>query len=248
MEIRVHYVLFLAVVLSAVALWYFGRTCPIETHTKSKAVERKVACKDCDGTGKQNCPQCGGFGSVESWITCPYCKGTGKANPGFSNKLNAPCQNCRGSGRIRAAAQRATARRSDSREKCTHCNGFGNVQCPTCNGTGKTRSQSTSTSKTITMGHSLREKCLLFLHLSVDPNPCPQKNSNGAYPIVTEYVKASSTKRPARVIDWGECKKVGSTWSIDATVEFTLRKTSTTNKTITFLVQNRELIGTKKSE
>jgi len=72
--------------------------------TKEIKIRRRVACKDCSGsgaaagTGRERCQQCGGRGQVmhqQGFLmiqtTCPICRGEGTI-------VRKPCQTCRGSG------------------------------------------------------------------------------------------------------------------------------------------------------
>jgi len=72
--------------------------------TKEIKVRRRVACKDCSGTGaaagsgRERCQQCGGRGQVmhqQGFLmiqtTCPICRGEGSI-------VRQPCQTCRGGG------------------------------------------------------------------------------------------------------------------------------------------------------
>ncbi len=72
--------------------------------SRKVAYDRREPCEACSGTGveaghhRQTCPQCGGYGEVETArgffrvrTTCPACGGSGEVNPH-------PCGDCRGSG------------------------------------------------------------------------------------------------------------------------------------------------------
>jgi molecular chaperone DnaJ len=72
--------------------------------TKEIKIRRRVACKDCSGSGaaagsgRERCQQCGGRGQVmhqQGFLmiqtTCPICRGEGTI-------VRKPCQTCRGSG------------------------------------------------------------------------------------------------------------------------------------------------------
>jgi len=76
--------------------------------TKEIKVRRRVACKDCSGTGaapgsgRERCPQCGGHGQVvhrQGFLmiqtTCPVCHGEGAV-------IHRPCPTCKGGGLVAA--------------------------------------------------------------------------------------------------------------------------------------------------
>lgn len=235
MEIRISHVLLLALALGVASLWYFGRAQPIEVRSSTMTKERNASCIECSGSGVVNCPQCGGFGSLDAQVACPTCKGTGKHQWQFREKPDAPCQKCRGTGRI------------DSRAKCNHCSGKGKVRCSSCGGVGKRKISSPETSRAVYMGFSLWERFLLLLHLPIDPNPCPQVDSKGEYPIVVEYVKLKSTERPCSMDKWGEFKQRGEEWVLPGTVEFTDKNGNSTSRQVEFVVTNRKLVSTRKT-
>jgi hypothetical protein len=98
------------------------------------------------------------------------------------------------------------------------------------------------------MGYSIWERFLLLLRLSADPNPSPQRDSKGTYPIVAEYVRMKSAQRLCRIKDWGEFKQRGPEWVMPATVEFTKGDGTSATRVIEFVVQNRELKTTRTIE
>jgi molecular chaperone DnaJ len=76
--------------------------------TKEINVRRRVACKDCSGsgaaagTGRERCQQCGGHGQVmhqQGFLmiqtTCPICRGEGSI-------IRKPCPTCKGGGLVAA--------------------------------------------------------------------------------------------------------------------------------------------------
>lgn len=78
---------------------------------KKVAVEKREACEECKGSGaepgtsKKTCPTCGGHGQVTQsqgffvmQTTCPSCRGAGE-------KIEKPCSECRGQGRVRRKKQ-----------------------------------------------------------------------------------------------------------------------------------------------
>jgi DnaJ-class molecular chaperone len=73
-------------------------------------------CSNCQGTGRETCPDCNGVGQVTE--TCPLCLGTGQYN-------GETCPTCNGLTTIRVT--------------CPTCNGATTITCRVCNGTGKCR-------------------------------------------------------------------------------------------------------------
>lgn len=226
-EFRAIELLLLLLALGVGALWYFGRARPIEVRTRHPSQRQSVVCEQCSGLRHVTCSECAGFGSVDARDACPLCKGTGKHEWRFGDKPDAPCQRCRGTGIIGVRA------------KCTHCLGVGHVLCKHCGGSGRTTTLTTTSSQTVSIGYSLWERCLIFCRLPVDPNPCPQKDSHGAYPIVDKYVAICSVKRPVRITQWGEFVRAGSVWVMSAEMEALNSPVIPTSRTIEFTVENR---------
>jgi hypothetical protein len=106
--------------------WLFGDS---SARTPPAPSGGTILCGHCQGTGVVTCPECGGFGKVDSGEkeTCPQCGGTGR----YQKRMTAgtlPCTFCRGTGHTAVS----------KRVLCKTCEGKGQIQCPECGGRGKT--------------------------------------------------------------------------------------------------------------
>jgi RecJ-like exonuclease len=143
------------------ALWFFGRTRPIE-------VTERIASDQRGGV----CNVCGGAGSVEVPVTCTACGGSGKGawklKPTPANQrvdTRPACVMCRGSGKV-----------------------TGRAPCTACDGTGRAAAGQKRAVATTRAGLSLWEKILKFFHIAPEANPAPQMNKRGGYELVERYV------------------------------------------------------------
>ena len=225
--------LLVLILLVLAAFWYFGRTRPIEAFKQTQQHSR--VCVNCGGSGITECHKCGGIGSVQAIISCPKCGGTGKSEWKFdkwhgrrTRLVNqAACMRCGGRGRVLGSSL------------CPVCGGTKTLRCEYCKGVGKIKSP-ISYCKAV-MAYSPWERLLLFLKITVDPNPSPQRDKQGGYPIVERYIAIRSDKQAGRVKKWGKFKQIGYPWQMTAEVEFHNKSGQTYSKTIEFLVQNRAL-------
>ena len=224
MEIKNRHLALIVVALSIVALWYYGRECPIEIRYR-KVPDQNTLCSQCYGCGSITCARCGGFGSLASQSVCPTCKGTGKHKWRFGDKPDALCPKCRGSCH------------AEARMPCEYCSKTGRILCSSCNGTGR----ESRMIRTVNMGFSRWEKFKQYLRIPIDYNPCPQITSEGKYLIVEEYVRLKSRIRASRVANWGKFQKRGEEWAMTAGVEFLANNEVHSIKHIEFIVQDREL-------
>ncbi len=105
--------------------WLFG-----DSSARTPADSSRTAtCGRCQGTGVLTCPECGGFGKVDSgeMEPCRQCGGTGRYKKRMTDGF-LPCTFCRGTGHT-AVSKRIT---------CSRCKGKGHIECPDCRGSGKT--------------------------------------------------------------------------------------------------------------
>lgn len=233
MQIRFGHVVLALLALGLLALWYFGRTYPIEVQARSREQAQVVMCRMCGGGGARTCSACGGFGTVAAMGTCPLCGGTGKHEWRFGNKPDAPCQQCRGSGKV------------EERTPCTTCGGKGRQRCVTCGGTGWSRITATANAQVVVMKPSLWERVLRFVGFPVEPNPCPQRAASGAYPLVEAYVNIRGARQPVHVKRWGVFKISGGEWTMAADVVFSGADGSTRTREIEFVVKDRALVRSR---
>lgn len=105
--------------LGRVQTWLPGEKKTEPTTSRSAA----FACGRCQGSGRITCPDCGGFGKVDTgqMEPCPRCGGTGRYKKQMTaGEVN--CPYCRGTG-LGPLAKRAP---------CSRCEGKGNIPCPDC--------------------------------------------------------------------------------------------------------------------
>jgi hypothetical protein len=166
------------------------------------------------------CAVCTGFGTVENLAECTKCKGTGKIAMKFGRKIDAPCPRCKGTGKIAVRGQ-----------------------CPECKGTGKGNAPavSSSTYNVVAVGLSPWERALGLCGLPVDPNPRPQRDLRGGYPLVARYVAFRAGNEDSRVVRWGEFARSGGGWQMTADVEFPNKDGSMRSRTIEFFARDRAL-------
>lgn len=237
MTIRIHHLLLL-LVLGIAAFWYFGQTRPIEVTGESSKPPAPESCQSCAGAGTVTCSRCKGRPSTTRRIDCPDCQGSGRHHLRLGGRAGGPCQKCNGTGKRTVAAT-----------VCSSCEGKGQTPCPACRGTGKALAAVIpAPPKSVVMGYSPWEKALLHLRIPVNPNPCPQRNATGGYPIVEEYLAIRTAGWIGHVKEWGEFHLRDSSWRMTATVDFHNSWGDVRTQRIEFFVQNRVLATSRSVE
>ena len=228
MRLRWGDLLFLVLVAGIGALWYFGRT------QRLVVVERTpmVSCPDCQGRGVLNCPKCGEFGRLESFLQCPVCKGTGKHGWRLCSHLGAPCRHCRGTGSV------------EGRCDCGHCRSTGKVKCERCAGVGRIASSPALRIRTVRAEPSPWERFLMLIGLGPGPNPKPYQDGNGECPLLRKYIELKSGPRVA-VLDWGKFRWDGPEWKIITFLEREDTLGRKTQRSVEFIVRDREVAGSR---
>jgi hypothetical protein len=177
------------------------------------------------------CSKCGGGGSVEIQADCPKCGGSGKGE--WALKL------------------RAQKKINESKPMCLNCRGTGKVtrfeKCPECNGTGRAKGAAPRT-KTIRAELSLLEKMFASVfQVKPDANCRPQRRMDGSYPLIVKYVETMvSPAYNARVVKWEKARLEGREWIVQAVLEFKDSAGRPAMESREFIIENREVKGTRK--
>lgn len=198
------------------ALWFFGRTQPIEV-TERIAVDQRAGA----------CSVCGGAGSLDVPVTCTTCGGSGKGEwklkPTPANQrvdTRPTCVVCRGSGKV------------TGREPCTACDGTGRAAA------GQKRAVATTRA-----GLSLWERILKFFHIAPDANPAPQMNKRGGYDLVERYMALQPGGTTARLSGYGTWHLAGGDWLNTAFVEY---GSGGRPQQVEFVVRDREVVALRR--
>jgi hypothetical protein len=167
-----------------------------------------------------DCAVCQGFGTVENMTPCTKCNGTGKIAMKFGRKIDAACPRCKGTGKLAVRGQ-----------------------CPECQGTGKSKEMAESSTiyNVVAMGLSPWERARTLCGLPVDPNPCPQRDFRGGFPLVERYVAFRAGNEDSRVVRCGRFERSGAGWQMTADVEFPNKDGSTRSRTLEFFARDRTL-------
>jgi hypothetical protein len=231
MTIRAHHLAFFLISLGIGAFWYLGHTRPLEAVGETQSPAIPEPCRTCAGSGMATCSSCKGRPAPARRIDCPDCKGSGRHHLRLGGRPGGPCQQCNGTGK-----------RTVPETVCSTCSGKGHVPCPSCNGTGVFRpARINAPPKSIVMRHSLWEKALLRLRIPANPNPRPQRDANGGYPIVEDYLALLAGRWTGHVREWGDFRLQDGAWRMTATVQFRNPSGEMRTKRIEFIVQNRVL-------
>jgi hypothetical protein len=221
------------ILLTALALWAFSGLFrrPLLIGPEIRHLIGSGTCPQCQGRGIPPCPVCGDALTVAASMACPVCKGTGNHNWRFKTKPAAACIKCRGSGQI------------DSRSPCPHCQTQPRplALCEPCGGDGRLERYTT----TVAMGLSPWEWLLALAGIPPDPNPAPQRNWMGGYPLVARYCSLPERPSQAKILEWGEFLPENEHWRMSAVLRLERNGRVTTN-TLTFWVQDRLLIHCRK--
>lgn len=110
----------------------------------------KARCGTCSGDGMEKCSNCSGWGSAGSQgrIACPDCNATGKQGSGENERS---CSACNGRGHVMcnscsgAGEHRCTTCGGGGIVTCGTCNGSTKVTCSTCQGEGELVTTDTGT-------------------------------------------------------------------------------------------------------
>lgn len=133
-----------------------------------------------------------------------------------------------------------------SRAKCEDCGGSGKATCRDCGGKGMITASKDRSIRSVVLGYSLWDKCLQYLHLPVDPNPCPRADDKGQYDIVLEYAKLNAAGRTFRITEWGTFEQYGAEWIMYGTVEFIGSDGSAAAQEFEFIVKDRQLVASSR--
>ncbi|MBM4155513.1 MAG: hypothetical protein FJ221_10870 [Lentisphaerae bacterium] len=230
-----------AVGVAVGALWYFGRTRPIEIVERTSEQGGTAVCATCQGTRQATCGLCAGRGRVATGErSCPACEGTGKgkwqlkgSSGGRQMGSPPPCMQCRGTGRV------------GTMESCSLCSGTGSTDCPDCAGTGRQTATSTRKVRTVRAGPSLWERVLSWLFIAPDEDCAPQAGGDGSVPLVAAYVPLFEREGLSmRVVRWGGVSRGTQGWEVRATLRIRRGDTETDEGRI-FVVRNREITAAR---
>ena len=102
---------------------YWGKTHALTSPFSPSGVTKPVVCNRCHGTRFIVCPECAGFGRIDSgeYKPCQQCGGTGQYKKRMGSGLTR-CPFCHGTGHT-TESKRIT---------CPTCQGKGQIPCPDC--------------------------------------------------------------------------------------------------------------------
>lgn len=92
---------------------------------------KAAPCRQCNGTGKMNCPECMG----QKGIYCKECRGSGKAKcPECRGAKTVKCEQCGGTGQLEGGVGACPRCGGRKEHKCPTCEGTASIKCPACGG------------------------------------------------------------------------------------------------------------------